>query len=60
MDWREKEITEKQKNYIMEMTEFSEYPLPPFKGKTRGEASNYINKYNKIAHESLWGILNGY
>jgi hypothetical protein len=42
------------------MIEHSEYPLPPFIGTTRGQASDYINEYNKIAHESLWGIQNGY
>ncbi len=60
MNWRDKEITEKQKRCIMAMIEFSQYPLPAFKGKTRGEASNYINKYNKIAHESIWSITHGY
>ena len=60
MNWKDKEITEKQKRCIMAMIEFSQYPLPEFKGKTRGEASNYINKYNKIAHESTWGMSHGY
>ena len=42
------------------MNEYSEYPLPPFIGTTRGQASDYINKYSKMAHESIWGIRNGY
>jgi len=60
MNWKDKEITEKQKNYIIAMIEHSEYPLPPFIGTTRGQASDYINEYSKIAHESLWGVQNGY
>lgn len=60
MNWRDEEITEKQKNYIITMIEYSEYPLPPFEGTTKGEASDYIKKYSKMAHESLWGICNGY
>ena len=48
--WRNDPITEKQKQYIAEMQEFSEFPLPPFTGTTKGEASDYINKYIKQAH----------
>ena len=59
-DWRLKEPTEKQLQHIQEMQEFSEFPLPPFKGHTRGEAADYINKYSKQAHEETWGIEHGY
>jgi len=52
-EWRSKPITEKQKKYIEEMHEFSEYPLPTFEGTTRGEASDYIDKWTKFAHEYL-------
>ena len=58
--WRDKEPTQKQLNYIAEMREFSEYSFPEFYGKTRGEASDYINKYQKLAHESAWAIEHGY
>lgn len=54
MDWKDKEITKKQMDYIIRINEFSEYSLPQFKGKTRGKASNYINKYSKLVHESKW------
>ena len=54
------EITDKQKQYIQEMYEFSEYPLPVFIGTTKEEAAEYIDKYSKFAHESTWGIENGY
>lgn len=62
-NWRFDPITEKQKAYIFEMQEFSELPLPVFHGKIKGEASNYINRYIKIAHESIlehhenWGDI---
>ena len=52
-DWRLDPATEKQKAYIAEMQEFSEYPLPLFAGKTKGEAMEYIAKYIKIAHERI-------
>ena len=56
----EEPITNKQKKFIMEMQEFSEYPLPKFNGKTKKEAQIYIKKYYKLAHESIWAIENGY
>ena len=59
-DWRKDKITEKQLNYIHEMQEFSEYRLPDFNGTTKGEARDYIDKYFKLAHESLWAIEHGY
>lgn len=64
LNWRFDPITEKQKAYIFEMQEFSELPLPFFRGKTKGEAADYINRYIKIAHESVlehhedWGDIN--
>jgi len=53
-------ITDKQRKYIQEMQEFSGYPLPRFDGTTREEASEYIDKWSKLAHESTWGIEHGY
>ena len=58
--WRSKEPTEKQLQHIMEMQEFSPYPLTAFDGKTRGEAADYIDQYSKVAHESTWAIEHGY
>lgn len=54
------QITENQLLYIKEMQEFSFYPLPEFKGTTKQEASEYIERYWKIAHESSYGIVKGY
>ena len=58
--WRLRPITDKQKEYIEDMQDFSIYPLPAFKGQTRGEAADYIDKYRKLAHESAWAIEHGY
>lgn len=53
MDWRNDPDTLKQLAYIAEMREFSEYELPPFTGKTKGQAADYINKYIKLAHTNF-------
>lgn len=57
---REEPITEKQKDCIEAMMEFSYYPIPKFTGKTKGEASDYINKYGEIAHENVNSPVFGY
>ncbi len=44
--------TEKQLEYIQEMREFSDYPIPEFTGTTKKEASDYIDRWKKTAHES--------
>ncbi len=45
--WRQEKATPSQLNYIGKMTK--EHPeLPPFKGKTKGEAAVYIEKYKKV------------
>ena len=46
-NWRILPITEKQINKIIEIQNQSEISLPPFKGGTRGEASDYIEEYGK-------------
>lgn len=53
MSWRSEKATDKQLRYIAEMQEFSEHELPKFTGTTKGEASDYINKWNKLAHETM-------
>lgn len=60
MSWRDKPITEKQKDCIAEMQEFSCYPIPLFTGTTRGEASDYIDKYGKLAYEDVNSPMFGY
>ena len=59
-DWRNDKITDKQKAYINDMKEFSPYPIPLFNGTTKGEASDYIDKYSKLASENTWAIEHGY
>lgn len=49
-------ITEQQLKYIQELQDMSLYPLPAFLGDTYKEAKEYINKYENIAHETLWAI----
>lgn len=57
-DWRNDKATEKQLQYIAEMHEFSDYPLPEFEGHTKGEAAEYIDKWSKLAHSRVdkWGF----
>ncbi len=60
MGWRDDPITDKQKMLIEDMMEFSDYPLPRFTGTTKGEASDYIDKYGKLAHEDVNSPTFGY
>ena len=59
-DWRIDPITEKQKECIADMMEFSAYPIPRFTGTTKGEAADYIEKYGKLAHEDISSKTFGY
>ena len=58
--WRDKEPTQKQLDLIEEMEEYSDFPLPPFIGKTRGEAHDWIKSNWELAHESSWAMEHGY
>lgn len=60
MGWRNEPITEKQKQCIADMQEFSAYPLPKFEGMTKGEASDYIDKWGKLAYEYVDSPKFGY
>ncbi len=53
MTWRDDPVTEKQLEMIDNMHDFSEYPLPPFTGKTKGDASDYIATWLAKSHESI-------
>lgn len=48
-------ITEKQKNYILDLIEHSGYPLDPInlKTATKKEASKWIDKNWALAHERV-------
>lgn len=64
-NWRDDPATKKQIDYFAVMQEFSEIRLPPFVGKTKGEAAEYIDKHIKTAHEQIlehhedWGDISG-
>lgn len=60
MSWRQEPITEKQKECIQAMKEFACYPIPNFTGKTKGEASDFIDKYGELAHENVNSPTYGY
>ena len=60
LNWKLEPITEKQRECIADMQEFSPYPVPLFEGTTRGEASDYIDKYGKFVRESEWANEHGY
>ena len=60
MNWRDKPITDKQRECIESMQEFSPYDLPAFTGTTRGEASDYIDKWGKLGHEDVNSPTFGY
>lgn len=57
---REEKPTSQQLAYISSMREHSEFSMPEFKGTTKREASEYIEKFNLVSHESSWSIVNGY
>ena len=60
MTWRSDTITEKQRQCINAMMEYSAYKLPAFTGTTKGEAADYIDKYGKLAHEDVNSTTFGY
>ena len=55
--WRDSPITEKQVEYIKQMQLDAEMngaiPLPPFRGSTRGEASDYIDANKGRQYEAF-------
>lgn len=56
-NWRDSPITEKQVEYIRQMQLDAEMngaiPLPPFRGNTRGEASDYIDANKGRQYEAF-------
>lgn len=60
-NWRDLPPTQKQLDYIEYIRDFDAYGVAPsFKGTTRGEAYDYIKKYERYAYEDTWAIENGY
>lgn len=62
MTWRDEPITQKQKNLIESMMEFSAYKLPfiDTEHAAKGEASDYIDRWAKLAHEDVNSKTFGY
>ena len=58
--WRDDPITQKQREFIEGAMDYSPYPLPKFEGTTKGEASDWISKYGRLAVEDDWAIERGY
>ena len=52
-NWRSDPATEKQLAYIQEMQDFSDFHIPQFTGSTKGEASDYIDRWSETAHEAF-------
>lgn len=52
-NWRDDPITNAQRRLILEMHEFSDFPLPAFHGTTKGEAVDYIDANLHRAHHSF-------
>ena len=56
-NWRDSPITEKQVEYIRQMQLDAEMngaiPLPPFRGSTRGEGSDYIDANKGRQYEAF-------
>ena len=62
VSWRDDPVTEKQLEMIKNMHEFSDWPLPKFTGKTKGEAADYIDTWIAKANSSIldcWDVTQG-
>ena len=51
--WRDDPVTEKQMNMIEDIYDHCEWPIPAFKGTTKGEASDYIDRWIGKAHKTI-------
>lgn len=59
-NWRELEPTDKQIDLIRNMERFVS---PPFRGSTRGEACDWIEKHKaaiELVYSNEWALKNGY
>ena len=57
MSWRDDPITEKQEELIAQIEEdacMNNAFIPPFHGKTKGEASDWISAFNGQQYHSLY------
>lgn len=52
--WKDDKPTQSQLEYIRHILEESGIPLPPFEGKTKGEAAEWIEKNrHRASHNPL-------
>ena len=61
-NWRNDPVTDKQRELIHDMRTHSDWPLPAFTGTTKGEASDYIDRWIAKAHETIldcWDVTQG-
>ena len=59
MSWRNDPITEKQENMIARMEEDAMMNgawIPPFHGKTKGEACDYIGNFIGVVHHAFYNL----
>lgn len=57
MSWRDDPITDKQDALIAQIEEdacMNGAFIPPFQGKTKGEASDYISAFIEVSHYSAY------
>ena len=57
MSWRDDPITDKQDALIAQIEEdacMNDAFIPPFQGKTKGEASDYISAFIGASHYSAY------
>ena len=57
MSWRDGPITEKQEAMIARIEEdacMNDVWVPPFHGKTKGEASDYIGYFIGVVHHAFY------
>ena len=57
MSWRDDPITDKQDALIAQIEEdacMNGAFIPPFQGKTKGEASDYISAFIRASHYSAY------
>ena len=53
-------ITAKQQEFIDNIMDFAEPPVPEFNGTTKKEASVYISRYANRINVNSWSITHGY
>lgn len=53
ISWKEDSVTQSQLRLIRRIVDESNFPLPQFDGKTKGQAAQWIEKYKDVARRSI-------